>query len=76
MFENSNPVGYTIGFMAIIFFCIVVIVIAALEIFHAETIKTDTLIKPEIRLKVRDNKIDTVYVYKEPKWFNKLNEER
>ena len=31
------------------------------------SIKSHTLIKPEIKLVIEDNKVDTIYVYKQPK---------
>lgn len=34
-------------------------------IFSAKEIESDKLLVPEIRLEVRGNKIDTVYVYRE-----------
>ena len=76
MFENSNPVAFAMQFMVAIFCIVVIVVVVALGLFHTKTIKSDTLIEPEIRLKVKKNQVDTIYVYKEPKWFNKLNEER
>jgi hypothetical protein len=34
--------------------------------FISEDIRSDKPIKPEIELVIRDNKVDTVYVYKQP----------
>lgn len=34
--------------------------------FISEDIRSDKPIKPEIELVIKDNKVDTVYVYKQP----------
>lgn len=56
---------------AIVFLCILVaIVIGAISWGAAKltsrTIESTTRIEPELKLTIKDNKVDTVYVYRRP----------
>jgi H+/gluconate symporter-like permease len=51
--------GFLVGVIAVIILGIVLL----FNIFGKQTIKSDKIIKPKLELVIKDNKIDTVYVY-------------
>ena len=55
-----------IGIMIMLsFLCVVCLGITLLFVFAPKTIKSEKLLKPTIELTVKNNKIDTTYVYTE-----------
>lgn len=56
---------------AIVFLCILVAVVIGgiswgVAKFTSRTIESTTRIEPELKLTIKDNKVDTIYVYRRP----------
>lgn len=56
---------------AIVFLCILVAVVIGclswgVAKFTSRTIESATRIEPELKLTIKDNKVDTIYVYRRP----------
>lgn len=66
MFDELGTV-LTILFTGFCLFIISLICMGCYFIFHKPVIKSETKIQPKIELVIKDNKVDTLYVYEKPK---------
>ena len=67
----SNSIDDGIGYFIMLFIIVVVSLLCIISInvydyFTEDEIKSEHLIEPQTELIIKDNKVDTIYIYKEP----------